>query len=97
VIKIQIQNPHNPQDHHPLHLDLSQGQKVSQVIEIHHHHHQRNKKRVVTAKYMSIAVFRTDYVTNCAASTSVRYDRKEARKGTAYICGTLWPMLRRAN
>jgi hypothetical protein len=24
---------------------------------------------------MSIAVFRSDYVTNCAASTSVRFDR----------------------
>ena len=28
---------------------------------------------------MSIAVLATDYVTNCAASTSVRFDRKATR------------------
>lgn len=38
-----------------------------------------HETRLLTAKYMSIAVFRSDYVTNCAASTSVRFDRKEAR------------------
>ena len=40
---------------------------------------------MVTAKYMSIAVFRSDYVTNCAASTSVRFDRKEARNRQLHI------------
>ena len=34
---------------------------------------------------MSIAVFRSDYVTNCAASTSVRFDRKEARNRQLHI------------
>jgi hypothetical protein len=43
-----------------------------------------------TAKYMSIAVFRTDYETNCAASTSVRFDMPTGgQSATAYICGTL--------
>jgi hypothetical protein len=39
----------------------------------------------ITAKYMSIAVFRSDYVTNCAASTSVQLDRKEARNRQLHI------------
>jgi hypothetical protein len=34
---------------------------------------------------MSIAVFRSDYETNCAASTSVRFDRKEARNRQLHI------------
>ncbi len=34
---------------------------------------------------MSIAVFRSDYETNCAASTSVRLDRKEARNRQLHI------------
>jgi hypothetical protein len=40
---------------------------------------------VLTAKYMSIAVFRSDYVTACAASTSVRFDRNEARNRQLHI------------
>jgi len=34
---------------------------------------------------MSIAVFRSDYETKCAASTSVRFDRKEARNRQLHI------------
>jgi hypothetical protein len=34
---------------------------------------------------MSIAVFRSDYVTACTASTSVRFDRKEARNRQLHI------------
>jgi len=34
---------------------------------------------------MSIAVLRSDYVTNCAASTSVRFDRNEARNRQLHI------------
>ena len=34
---------------------------------------------------MSIAVFRSDYETNCAASTSVCFDRKEARNRQLHI------------
>lgn len=34
---------------------------------------------------MSIAVFRSDYVTFCAASTSVRFDRKAARNRQLHI------------
>jgi hypothetical protein len=34
---------------------------------------------------MSIAVFRSDYETNCAASTSLRFDRKEARNRQLHI------------
>ena len=44
-----------------------------------------NKIRVLTAKYMSIAVFLSDYETNCAASTSVRFDWKEARNRQLHI------------
>jgi hypothetical protein len=44
-----------------------------------------NKLLPITAKYMSIAVLRSDYVTNCAASTSVRFDRKEARNRQLHI------------
>jgi hypothetical protein len=44
-----------------------------------------NEILAVTAKYMSIAVFRSDYVTNCAASTSVRFDRKAARNRQLHI------------
>jgi hypothetical protein len=39
---------------------------------------------------MSIAVFRSDYVTNCAASTSVRFDRKEARNRQLHIFAERW-------
>jgi len=34
---------------------------------------------------MSIAVLRSDYVTNCAASTPVHFDRKEARNRQLHI------------
>ena len=34
---------------------------------------------------MSIAVFRSDYVTNCAASTSVRFDSEDARNRQLHI------------
>lgn len=34
---------------------------------------------------MSIAVLRSDYETNCTASTSVRFDRKEARNRQLHI------------
>ncbi|MBS4059094.1 MAG: hypothetical protein KG029_01725 [Bacteroidetes bacterium] len=44
-----------------------------------------NKSLVPTAKYMSIAVFRSDYETYCAASTSVRFDRKEAHNRQLHI------------
>jgi hypothetical protein len=44
-----------------------------------------NKLLCPTAKYMSIAVFRSDYETNCAASTSLRFDRKEARNRQLHI------------
>ena len=43
---------------------------------------------------MSIAVFRSDYVTNCAASTSVCFDRKAARNRQLHIfaerCQQAW-------
>ena len=35
---------------------------------------------------MSIAVLRSDYVTNCTASTSVRFDRDEARNRNCIYC-----------
>jgi hypothetical protein len=34
---------------------------------------------------MSIAVFRSDYETNCAASTSVRFDSEKARNRQLHI------------
>jgi len=34
---------------------------------------------------MSIAVFRSDYVANCAASTALRFDRNEARNRQLHI------------
>jgi hypothetical protein len=34
---------------------------------------------------MSIAVFRSDYVTFCAASTSVRFDKKVTRNRQLHI------------
>jgi len=39
---------------------------------------------------MSNAVFRTDYVTKCAASTSVHFDRKEARNRQLHIFAERW-------
>jgi hypothetical protein len=39
----------------------------------------------VTAKYMSIAVFRSDYETNCAASTAVGLDSEATRNRQLHI------------
>lgn len=43
------------------------------------------KHETLTAKYMSIAVFRSDYVTACAASTSLRFDSEVARNRQLHI------------
>lgn len=39
----------------------------------------------MTAKYMSVAVFRMDYVTFCATSTSVHFDCETARNRQLHI------------
>lgn len=44
-----------------------------------------NKIRCITAEYMSIAVLRSDYVTNCTASTLVLFDRKATRNRQLHI------------
>jgi len=44
-----------------------------------------DETRLLTAKYMSIAVFRSDYVTKCAALTSVRLERKLTRNRQLHI------------
>ncbi len=50
----------------------------------------KTKKLPPTAKYMSIAVLRSDYETNCAASTSVRFDRKATRNRQLHIFAERW-------
>lgn len=46
---------------------------------------------------MSIAVIRSDYVTNCAASASVRFDRKEARNRQLHIFAERWWQFQKDN